>query len=72
MPGGRPPTSPTGSVMQGTPRYVKGTQKDGLLRADRAVAERDRVQQARRDGEVSPAVADRLLLDVEARAARYE
>ncbi|GAB3459636.1 cation:proton antiporter [Kineococcus endophyticus] len=35
-------------------------------------AERDRVQQARRDGEVSPAVADRLLLDVEARAARYE
>ncbi|MEZ0163330.1 cation:proton antiporter [Kineococcus sp. LSe6-4] len=35
-------------------------------------AERDTVLQARRSGRVSPATADEVLLDVEARAARFE
>jgi CPA1 family monovalent cation:H+ antiporter len=43
----------------------------GLL-ARATEAERDAVLQARRSGEVSPAAADDVLFDVEARALRYE
>ncbi|MEW1955972.1 cation:proton antiporter [Kineococcus sp. NPDC059986] len=44
----------------------------GRLMVAATDAERDVVQRARQAGEVSPAVADSVLLDVEARAARYE
>jgi Na+/H+ antiporter len=44
--------------------------RDALARASEA--ERDAVLRARRRGEVSPAAADDVLFDVEARALRYE
>ena len=44
--------------------------RDLLARATEA--ERDAVLQARRRGEVSPAVADDVLFDIEARALRYD
>ena len=48
-----------------------GRQLRGLL-ARATEAERDAVLAARRSGEVSPAAADDVLFDVEARALRYE
>jgi CPA1 family monovalent cation:H+ antiporter len=42
------------------------------VRARAPAAEREAVLRARRRGEVSPAAADDVLFDVEARALRYE
>lgn len=52
-----------------------GARADGILRellARASEAERDAVLQARWRGEVSPAAADDVLFDIEARALRYE
>ena len=48
-----------------------GSQLRELL-AEATEAEREAVMQARRTGEVSPAAADEVLFDVEARALRYD
>jgi CPA1 family monovalent cation:H+ antiporter len=48
-----------------------GRQLRGLL-ARATEAERDAVLEARRSGRVSPAAADDVLFDVEARALRYD
>lgn len=52
-----------------------GDQAGGELRdllAQATEAEREAVLQARRSGEVSPAAADNVLFDIEARALRYD
>ncbi|MGY1845648.1 Na+/H+ antiporter [Modestobacter sp. SYSU DS0875] len=59
-------------LIDGEPRDERAGQQLRDLLGRASEAEREAVLEARRQGEVSPAAADDVLFDVEARALRYE